>query len=144
MTTHEHLGPIGVVLVVGLVGCSPCDNSIRHSLPSPDSSRVALLFMRSCGAASSGGYHMSILRRREELPAGFGNALAIVDTSSADSRERMLALSVRWLSNSELEVQHSPLAMVLLESPTIEGVTVTVRTASRQDDLSLSPYTRRP
>lgn len=139
MKSHLDVAAV-VALSVVSPGCFlDCKHSISHRLVSPDSSRVAVLYTRDCGAASSGGYHLSILDTKSS-PSGLGNSLTIADTSTSVSRREALALNVTWQSDREIFVVHSPAARVIVRDASVGSVSITVRPATSSDSLRLHPW----
>jgi len=85
------------LLTLALVsGCTDlCGNDPLQGEESPDKSRLAVAFVRSCGATTGFSSHVSIVPRNKPIPNEPGNILVV---------EGKQALSVKWQSNSVLEI----------------------------------------
>ena len=79
------------------IGCTDlCGNDPLHGEESPDKSRLAVAFVRSCGATTGFSSHVSIVPRNKPIPNEPGNILVVGGKQP---------LSVKWQSNSELEIE---------------------------------------
>ena len=87
---------ISLLALFLVTGCSElCGNDPLHGEESPDKTKLAIAFVRSCGATTGFSSHVSVIDRNGSLPNKPGNIL-IVDGKQP--------ISVKWLNNSTLEV----------------------------------------
>jgi hypothetical protein len=70
-----------------------CGNTIRAESNSPDGKFKAVVFGRSCGATTSVGTYISILREGKNLPNENGNICAMSGLPEVE---------LRWAGNNEL------------------------------------------
>ncbi len=90
-------------LLIAAAAC--CDNEATYTLPSPNGSRVAVLYHRDCAGFVGYGYHLSIMKTGAGTPRGLGNAATfLVPDSLTSSTGRTLAL--RWLDDNRLLVAY--------------------------------------
>ena len=83
-----------LVLISGCIDL--CGNDPLHGEESPDKSRLAVAFVRSCGATTGFSSHVSIVSKDKPIPNEPGNILVV---------EGKQPLSVKWRSNTELEIE---------------------------------------
>jgi hypothetical protein len=88
---------VSLLTLVLVSGCTDlCGNDPLHGEESPDKSRLAVAFVRSCGATTGFSSHVSIVPRNKPIPNEPGNILVV---------EGKQPISVKWRSNSELEIE---------------------------------------
>ena len=130
-------GPIILAIVVGTMGLMTaiymftfhfdlgeglCGNTEVNRLASPDGTREAVLFERSCGATTDFSSQVSIVARGESIGRNSGNAL-IVDTDHGAASAGPWGgplVEMLWTGNENLTLRYSPKAAVYA-SPQLAG-----------------------
>jgi hypothetical protein len=98
----------------------PCGNEILSRSTSPDGALDAIVFRRSCGAATPFFTEVSVLRAGEPLRNEAGNLVG-ADTDRGRAPAGPAGgpeLRVRWSGPRELEVSHHRKARVLRDANT--------------------------
>lgn len=127
-----------VVATLSLGSCGsadPCGNKITSWVPSPDGSKVLVVFVRGCGATTRLSTQASVLSKDEEFllnPTTWastkgGNALVVDD---GDWRSPS-PVEARWTSARELVLIHQAGAKVILQDSSVLGVSIEHRGASQ-------------
>lgn len=127
-----------VVATLSLGACGsidPCGNKITSWVPSPDGSKVLVVFLRACGATSRPSTEASLLSKDEEFlvtPTTWvstkgGNALVVDD---GDWRSPS-PVEARWTSARELVLIHQARAKVVLQESSVLGVSIEHRGAGQ-------------
>jgi len=127
-----------VVATLSLGSCGsadPCGNKITSWVPSPDGSKVLVVFLRGCGATTRPTTQASLLSKDEEFllqPTTWastksGNAL-VVDDGEWNSPS---SVEARWTSARELVLIHQSRAKVILQESSVLGVSIEHRGASQ-------------
>jgi len=127
-----------LVATLSLGACGsvdPCGNKITSWIPSPDGSKVLVVFVRGCGATPRFSTQASVLSKDEEFlltPTTWastkgGNALVVDD---GDMRSPS-PVEARWTSARELILIHEASARVLLQESSVLGVSIEHRGASQ-------------
>jgi hypothetical protein len=112
-----------------------CANKVTSWIPSPDGSRVLVVFVRGCGATTRCSTQASLLSKDEEFlpePTAWastkgGNALVVDD---GDWRSPS-PVEARWTSARELVLIHQARARVILQESSVLGVSIEHRGAGR-------------
>ncbi|NRA30162.1 MAG: hypothetical protein HRU11_07850 [Parvularculaceae bacterium] len=110
MINKSRLGLLGFgLLALGLVGFSfynvmtlevvECENSLVAEYPSASGELKAVVFDRSCGAATPVSTHLSLLKADEAIDDAGGNALSVRGLAT----EAIGAIT--WDSEEELSVE---------------------------------------
>ena len=86
-----------VVCCLAITACNPCADELRGQTPSPDGSRVALLFGRDCGATTPLALHVTIRSSSKRPRLAEEEAVFIV--------EGQPSISMRWRSENELLIE---------------------------------------
>ena|SRR5687768_13111495 len=108
--------PVALLIGVGASGCGDiCSNEPVTVIPSPDGKAKAVVFHRSCGAATGPNTQVSVLPAYSELPNIPGNALVL----DADA-----PVEVTWVSDSSLSVSGLGTARVSKQQETANGVSI--------------------
>ena len=115
--------PLGLLLATALllVGCSEagyrdmCANQIEVATVSPSGLSKAVVFTRDCGATTGFSTQISILPSSRALPGEGGNVLVIIDR---------VHLSVKWESDTSLEVHGTLPPQVFKQESWVSGVKV--------------------
>lgn len=115
-----------LVASLALAGCGdPCANTEIASALSPEGSRRAVLFERSCGATTGFSTQVSIVDPGER-PKGPGNAF-VADSDHGLAVEGAgggVWADIRWLSDDHLLVRHAAGARIFKSEPEVSGVKV--------------------
>jgi len=85
-------------IAILLVGCNPCGNDPINAVSSPGGNKVAIAFIRDCGATTGFSTQVSIVKAPGLLPNEAGNVL-IVDGK--------VPLSLKWVGEHRLVVYGS-------------------------------------
>ena len=102
-------------IAILLVGCNPCGNDPIHAVTSTDGSKVAIAFIRDCGATTGFSTQVSIVKAPGRLPNEPGNVL-IVDGK--------VPLSLEWVGDNKLVIYGSLGARESKRLLTFEEITV--------------------
>jgi hypothetical protein len=104
---------------------TPCDNTVISELPSPDGSRKAVLFERSCGATTGFSSQVSILKPHETASTS-GNAL-IVDTdhgAAPAGRWGGPPIDMQWTGARELLLSYDARTRVFEQKSKVGDVAI--------------------
>ena len=114
-----------VIALLGLSGCSMCDNETVNELTDPSGKRKAVVFVRGCGATTGFVTSVSILNVRDKLANDPGNVFNDSDSAHSFSLTKQGALDVRvkWDRPDRLIVSY-PSDDSPRESKSYEGVVV--------------------
>lgn len=84
-------------------GCASlmCENEIIREVLSPDAKKMAVVFVRDCGATTRYSLHVSIVRASSKIGNGDGGN---VFTADDDRTDAALDVGVQWLSNTHVEL----------------------------------------
>jgi hypothetical protein len=111
---------------VGVPGCGDEDVARYES---PDATYVARVYVRDCGATTSGATHVTLTRRRKLLPAlttlvfvADGNH-GIAPAGAANGPE----VRVWWQNDHRLALQYHRNARVFTSATEVEGVKIDYR-----------------
>jgi hypothetical protein len=114
---------IGIAtLSLSLSGCVDlCENDIRTEVASPDGTKRAVIFERSCGATTPFSTHVSVLNRGEALPRSSGNVFVADDAHGA---VEAMNVRVRWVSAKHLLLSYPPAARIFAKNAFSTGVEI--------------------
>ena len=108
------------------LGCSnACQNTVVSRSPSPDGTRVAVLFQRDCGATTGFSTQISILDANDK-PSGGGNAFVADDDHGAarvGDWEGSWA-EMKWLSPERLRIRYATKSRVFKQKGSVSGVSI--------------------
>jgi hypothetical protein len=118
---------LGVCSLISQVGCRSCITNMTFEIPSPDRRSRAVVYVRNCGATTWFTTEVSILYADEHVPLGHGNVTTLDDNNGnipiADNHGA-IAVRVRWLSASALEVGYPAAAVIYHRPARVRGVTI--------------------
>lgn len=118
---------ISVLCVVGVIaGCSDgCNDKSVTELKSPDSTYVATLFQRDCGATTGFSTQISILKAEESLSGG-GNTFVADDNhgAAADGRWGGPLATMRWTGTRKLAIHYAAGSRLFLRRAEVSGVAI--------------------
>lgn len=100
---------------IALTSCSNCSNEISQSIASPSGELKAVIFTRNCGATTGFNTQISIVPTRNELPDDGGNAFIAANA---------FPVTLRWQSNTALDIISQPPGHIFKQQPTIIGVSI--------------------
>jgi len=104
-----------LLLFLILEACSPCGNDPIHAAKSPDQKKVAIAFVRNCGATTDYSTHVSILDAPGKLGNDSGNILIL---------KGKRPISVDWVSNKKLVVSGTLKSESFLPLTSFNGISV--------------------
>lgn len=85
-----------------------CANDQTQVVYSPNKNLKVIVFTRDCGATTGFSTHVSLLKSSQNLENEGGNLFAAdFDRTQQKSAAPSPQVSLRWLSNTQLEIQHS-------------------------------------
>ena len=84
-----------LLFICAVTGCSMCGNDPINAEVSPNGERVAIAFIRSCGATTPFYSQVSILDMPGPLPSQAGNIFSV---------EGKHPLTVEWVGDQELKI----------------------------------------
>jgi hypothetical protein len=121
-----------VIALVGLSGCSPCDNETVSELIDPSGKLKAVVFVRGCGATTGFVTSVSILNVRDALANDPGNVFNESDSSHVFplTKQGALDMRVKWDGPNRLIISY-PSDESPREYQTFKGVVV--KYESRRD-----------
>ena len=128
MTALRPLIPAALLL---LAGCSEpsltglCENTEVSRVTAPDGRHDAVLFERSCGAATGFSSQVSIVGRGRKIE-GSGNVVVLDDDHGAAPAAAWGGpdVDLGWTAADQLVVRHHPSARLFESHPRVAGVTV--------------------
>jgi hypothetical protein len=106
--------PVVTVVALALSGCGLCGNEVSSEIESPDHSKKAVVFSRSCGVSSGYVKNVSVLPKGEKLGDGRGNVFA------ADVDSLVL---VSW-DGKDLMINYPAKARVYFQANQVNGTRV--------------------
>jgi hypothetical protein len=127
-----------LLAVAGLVtpGCRDpggiCENAAVARVASPDGTREAVLFQRSCGATTGYSTQLSLVGRGEE-PAGAGTAF-VADTDHGKAAAAGWGgpwAEPSWRSPTQLLVRYDRRARLFRSEDNVDGVTIRYEAVDR-------------
>ena len=116
-----------VLLAVTACGFDPCGNTVTRRLPSPSATRTAVVFERSCGAATSrAGRGVSILMGRDTTlsPPDKGNVYLNDNQRHRTSSRAPTDVEISWDSDTVLVVRQPVDAHVVFAAIRFAGITI--------------------
>ncbi len=137
MSRKEVLIVVAVLVVAGAIaaallasassaGDPSCANYFVASALAPDSSNLAVVFDRDCGATTQSSTHVSIVSPRDPLPSGGGNVLVVEGPGARPVRPAGGSVRVwlTWARPDSLVVQYQPDAHVIMSRSRLRAVAV--------------------
>jgi hypothetical protein len=117
-----------------------CHNEATYVLSAPDSSRVAILYHRDCGAMAGFGYHLSVVKSGSKPPWGLGNAVTFLNRDSlAPGVPRRRTVALLWVSSTQLLVAYDTTnTRAIRNAGTVRGIGVVLH-AGIPDGLRAIP-----
>jgi hypothetical protein len=115
-----------VFTALACVGCEPCENTLLYSVPSPNKNMSAVVFVRSCGATTGFGTHVSLLPGFNESARGAGNVF-VADSNHGivrEGRSGEIPIRVEWLSKDTLRIVYPLQARVFRAENSVSGIAV--------------------
>ena len=103
-----------------------CANDVLVEAPSPDGSLRAVVFVRNCGATTRYSTQVSVLPSTRHLPNDFSR-LFVAETGyepSGNDPKGQPAVSLEWLSLTQLEVRYPAGSNVVRQNTKTHGVSV--------------------
>src|SRR5574341_1576054 len=124
MRTNKYmLIPFMLILSV-ISGCAsfdPCGNQVIQRIPAPKDPWEVVVFERDCGATTRKSVQVSIVGLGTRLPNEGGN-IFIAEPSSENLTDEV---SVRWISNKEIEIRYSPKAKIFKSEIQVKHIHIT-------------------
>jgi hypothetical protein len=98
---------VALALMLALLACDGCANEVISETASRTGSR-AVVFVRSCGATTGFGTHVSVLAAGEKLPVDGGNIfIAHSDHGRTKTgRQGELNVQARWAADKQLIIKY--------------------------------------
>jgi hypothetical protein len=98
---------VAVALMLVLLACDGCANEVISETASRNGS-IAVVFVRSCGATTGFGTHVSVLAAGAKLPADGGN-IFIADSDHGQAKtgsQGELNVQARWAADKQLIIKY--------------------------------------
>lgn len=122
---------IGAVLcalaALSLSGCSTCANDFVSESLSPDGKHKAVVFVRSCGATTGYGTHVSVMRAIEKVGDDVGNAFTADDNHGKVQlgSAHQLPLRVQWTGGNSMLIRYPERSRLFRSELRVAQVAVT-------------------
>lgn len=92
-----------------------CENEKVSSVTSPDGSKIAVTFVRGCGATAGDSTQLSIISSWRSNPSGSGNVLVV---------EGRPSIQVSWVSDSAIAVSKIGSGRIFKQEGELDGTSV--------------------
>lgn len=92
-----------------------CENEPINSVSSPDGSKKAVVFVRSCGATTGDSTQVSIASNWWGIPSGDGNILVV---------EGRPSVQVLWVSESAVSISKLGFGRIFKQESELDGTSV--------------------
>jgi hypothetical protein len=112
----------------------PCLNDVMETKASPDRSKTAILFQRSCGATTGFSAQVSILYPGQKLEER-GN-IFIADDDHGAAIGELPIVELAWLEPDHLLIRHHSRARIFKSEGQLSGVRITYGTQPVLGDAS--------